>query len=147
MYRHILIPTDGSELAELAVTHGLSLAKFVGAKVTIIIVEEGLPGWLSVAGLAEASARYAEQIKKHAASVLNRVANAAQQAGVPCDTVQVQAKDVQPYEIIMATATDRGCDLIAMASHGRSGLSAIVLGSVTSKVLTYAKTPVLVVNE
>ena len=61
MYKHILIPTDGSELAERAVTHGLSLAKFVGAKVTVIIVEERLGGWL-----------YTEQIKEHAASVLDR---------------------------------------------------------------------------
>ena len=142
MYRHILIPTDGSELAERAVTHGLSLAKFVGARVTVIVVEEGLPAWLSYAGVAEASATYAEQIKEHAASVLNRVANAAQQAGVPYDTVQVE--DVQPYEVIIATARDRGCDLIVMSSRGRSGLSAMVLGSVTSKVLTHTKTPVLV---
>ena len=133
MYQHILIPTDGSELAERAVTHGLSLAKFVGAKVTVIIVEERLGGgWL-----------YTEQIKEHTASVLDRVADAAKQAGVPCDTVH--ALDVQPYEAIIATATDRGCDLIVMASHGRSGLSAVVLGSVTNKVLTYTKVPVLVV--
>lgn len=142
MYRHILIPTDGSDLAERAVTHGLSLAKFVGAKVTVIIVEERPPGWLSFAGVAEASATYTEQIKNHAASALDRVANAARQAGVPCDTVQVE--DVQPYEAIIATATDRGCDLIVIASHGRSGLSAIVLGGVTSKVLTHTKVPVLV---
>ena len=133
MYRHILIPTDGSELAEHAVTHGLSLAKFVGAKVTGIIVEERLGGWL-----------YTEQIKEHTAGVLDRVANAAKQAGVPCDTIHVL--DVQPYEAIIATATDRRCDLIVMASHGRSGLSAVVLGSVTNKVLTHAKVPVLVVQ-
>ena len=143
MYRHILIPTDGSELAERAVTHGLSLAKFVGAKVTVIIVEERLPGWLSFARVAEAVAQYAEQIKGHAASALDRAANAAKQVGVPCDTIHVL--DVQPYEAIIATATDRGCDLIVMASHGRSGLSAVVLGSVTNKVLTYTKVPVLVV--
>ena len=144
MYQHILIPTDGSELAERAVTHGLSLAKFVGAKVTVIIVVERLAGWLSFAetATAEAFAKYTEQIKKYNASVLDRVANAAKQAGVPCDTIQVQ--DVQPYEAIIATATDRGCDLIVMASHGRGGLSAVVLGSVTNKVLTYAKIPVLV---
>jgi nucleotide-binding universal stress UspA family protein len=76
--------------------------------------------------------------------VLDRVANAAEQAGVPCDTVQVQ--HVQPYEAIITTATDRGCDLIVMGSHGRSGLSAVVLGSVTNKVLTYTKVPVLVVQ-
>jgi nucleotide-binding universal stress UspA family protein len=142
MYRHILIPTDGSELAERAVRHGLSLAKFVGGKVTVIIVEEPLPGWLSLAEVAEAAATYAEQIKEHAARVLDRVASAAKQAGVPCDTIQ--AENVQPYETIIATATDRGCDLIVMASHGRSGLSAMMLGSVTNKVLTHAKTPVLV---
>ena len=73
---------------------------------------------------------------------LNRVANAAKQAGVPCDTIQVE--DEQPYQAIIATAKDRGCDLIVMASHGRSGLSAVVLGSVTNKVLTHTKTPVLV---
>jgi nucleotide-binding universal stress UspA family protein len=146
MYRHILIPSDGSELAERAVTHGLSLAKFVGAKVTAIMVEERPAGWLSFAetGAAEAFAKYTEQTKKQAASVLDRVANAAKQAGMPCDTTQVQ--DAQPYEAIIATATDRGCDLIVMASHGRSGLSAMVLGSVTNKVLTHTKVPVLVVQ-
>ena len=116
-------------MAERAVTHGLSLAKFVGAKVTVIMA-------------AEAFAKYTEQIKKHNASVLDRVANAAKQAGVPCDTMQAQ--DVQPYEAIIAAAMDRDCDLIVMASHGRSGLSAIVLGSVTNKVLTHTKMPVLV---
>ena len=58
----------------------------------------------------------------------------------------IQVEDVQPYEAIVATATDRGCDLIVMGSHGRSGLSAVVLGGVTNKVLTYTKVPVLVVQ-
>jgi nucleotide-binding universal stress UspA family protein len=146
MYRHILIPTDGSELAEHGVTNGLSLAKSVGAKVTVIVVEEPF-NWLSVSETQaqrafEELAKHTEQIKNHAASVLNRVANAAKQAGVPCDTIQVE--NAQPYQAIIATARDRGCDLIVMASHGRSGLSAVVLGSVTNKVLTHTKTPVLV---
>jgi len=146
MYRHILIPTDGSELAEHAVTNGLSLAKSLGAKVSVIIVEEPFD-WLGVSeskaqqALGEL-AKHTEQIKKHAASVLNRVANAAKQAGVPCETIQVDNE--QPYKAIIATAADKGCDLIVMASHGRSGLSAIVLGSVTNKILTHTKTPVLV---
>jgi nucleotide-binding universal stress UspA family protein len=147
MYRHILIPTDGSELAERAVTHGLSLAKFVGAKVTVIIVEERPGAWLAPfgeTGAAKAFTEFTEEIKEYYASALDRVANAAKQAGVPCDTTQ--AREVQPYEAIIATATDRGCDLIVMASHGRSGLSAVVLGSVTNKVLTYTKVPVLVVR-
>ena len=146
MYRHILIPTDGSELAEHAVTSGLSLAKSLGAKVSVIIVEEPFD-WLGVSeskaqqALGEL-AKHTEQIKKHAASVLNRVADAAKQAGVSCDTIQMENE--QPYKAIIATAADRGCDLIVMASHGRSGLSAIVLGSVTNKVLTHTKTPGLV---
>ena len=75
-------------------------------------------------------------------SVLNRAADAAKQAGVSCDTMQVPYTET--YQAIIATASDRGCDLIVMASHGRGGLSAIVLGSVTNKVLTHSKTPVLV---
>ena len=146
MYRHILIPTDGSALAEKAVTHGLSLAKSVGAKVTTIIVEAPF----SVYGVPESKVRempaafvdYAEQIKKHAAKVLNHVADAAKAAGVACDLVQME--HYHPYEAIIATAKDKGCDLIVMASHGRSGISAILLGSVTTKVLTHTDIPVLV---
>jgi nucleotide-binding universal stress UspA family protein len=148
MYRHILIPTDGSELAEHAVTNGSSLAKSVGAKVTVIIVQEPFD-WLSVPETRasqrqafENLARHNEQVEKHAASVLGRAADAAKQAGVPCDTLQVA--NAPPYQAIIATASDRGCDLFAMSSHGRGGLSAVVLGSVTNKVLTHTKTPVLV---
>ena len=123
----------------------MSLAKSLGAKVTVIIVEES--NWLAVSSLAEHGAleeldKYTEQIKNYAASALNRAADAAKQAGVPCDTIQV--KEAQPSQAIIATAADRGCDLIVMASHGRSGLSAVVLGSVTNKVLTHTKIPVLV---
>jgi len=148
MYRHILIPTDGSELAEHAVTNGLALAKSVGAKVTVIIVLDPFDR-LFVAETRAAQrqalenlARQKEEVEKYAADVLSRAADAAQQAGVPCDTVQVE--NTRPYQAIIAAAADRGCDLIVMASHGRGGLSAIVLGSVTNKVLTHTKTPVLV---
>jgi len=127
------------------VTNGLSLAKSLGAKVTVIIVEES--NWLAVSSLAEHGAleeldKYTQQIKNYAASALNCAADAAKQAGVLCDTIQV--KEAQPSQAIIATAADRGCDLIVMASHGRSGLSAVVLGSVTNKVLTHTKIPVLV---
>ena len=148
MYRHILIPTDGSELAEHAVTNGLLLAKSVGAKVTVIIVEDPFD-WLSVPEtrasqrqVLDALAKHNEQVKKHAASVLGRAADVAKQAGVPCDTMQVE--NARPYQAIIAAASDRGCDLIAMASHGRGGLSAVMLGSVTNKVLRHTKIPVLV---
>jgi nucleotide-binding universal stress UspA family protein len=135
-------------LAERAVTNGLSLAKSVGAKVTVIIVEDPFD-WLSVPepralqGQAlDKLAKHNEQVEKHAASVLSRAADAAKQAGVPCDTMQVA--NARPYQAIIATASDRGCDLIVMTSHARSGLSPVVLGSVTNKVLTHTKTPVLV---
>lgn len=146
MYRHILIPTDGSELAEHAVTNGLALAKSLGAKVSVIVVEQPFD-WLSVSEttarqITAESAKYAEQIKKHATMVLSRAANAAKQAGVSCDTIQVENE--QPYQAIIAAAKNKGCDLIVMASHGRSGLSGVLLGSVTNKVLTHTKTPVLV---
>ena len=146
MYRHILIPTDGSALAEKAVSHGLSLAKSVGAKATAVIVEApfsvyGVPE-SRIRQMPKAFAEYAEQIKRHAAQVLNHVADAARAAGVSCDTVQIE--HYHPYEAIITTAKDKGCDLIVMASHGRSGIAAVLLGSVTTKVLTHTDIPVLV---
>jgi len=142
MFQHILIPTDGSELAEHGVTNGLALAGSIGAKVTAIMVQEPF-NWHAAeyAGIGEI-ARYADEMKKYVTSELDRVANAARQAGVSCDTIQVE--HAQPYRALIAAATDRGCDLIVMASHGRGGLSAVVLGSVTNKVLTHTKIPVLV---
>jgi nucleotide-binding universal stress UspA family protein len=143
MYRHILIPTDGSELAEHGVVHGLALAKSVGAKVSVIFVVEPL-SWapLVEGGAIEQLGKYYEQIKKLAVSVLDRVANAAKEASVSCETIQVE--NGQPHRAIIAAAEDKGCDLIVMSSHGRSGLSMLLIGSVTNKVLTLAKTPVLV---
>ena len=146
MYSNILIATDGSQLAEKAVSHGLSLAKLAGAKVTALIVEPsfnvfGVPE-SQVRQMPEAFAKHAEHIKQHATKVLSHVAEAAQKAGVPCETVQLEHD--QPYEAIIKTAEDKGCDLIVMASHGRSGISAVLLGSVTNKVLTHTKIPVLV---
>lgn len=125
MYRHILIPTDGSELAGHGVAHGLALAKSVGAKVSVINVVEPL---FAVTG--------------DFASVLDRAANAAKEGGVSCETIQLEG--VLPHEAIIATAEDKDCDLIVMSSHGLSGLSLLLLGSVTNKVLAHAKIPVLV---
>jgi len=146
MYQHILLPTDGSELAHKAVTHGLSLAKSVGAKVTALIVEASfsvydLPSSKMLA-VSHVFAEYGEQAKAHASKILNRVADEAKAVGVACDTVQ--ATHDHPYEGIVETAKEKGCDLIVMASHGRTGLAAVVLGSVTTKVLTHTKVPVLV---
>jgi len=92
--------------------------------------------------MSGAFAEHAERAKAHAEKILNGVAEEARQAGVICETVQVE--EDHPYEAIIETAKQRGCDLIVMASHGRSGIAAIVLGSVTTKVLTHTKIPVLV---
>ena len=146
MYRHILIATDGSSLAEKAVSHGLSLAKSIGAKVTALIVEAPFSVYdvpeSRIRQMSEAFAQHAEQVRQHAAAVLDRVADAARATGVPCETVQVEHD--HPYQAIITTAKDKGCDVIVMASHGRSGISAVLLGSVTNKVLTHTNIPVLV---
>ncbi len=140
MYRHILIPTDGSDLAQRGVAHGLALAKSLGAKVSVIFVVE--PFSEMTGQFQEAVARYAELRKEQAASTLDGAAKSAREAGVPCETIQVE--NGQPHQAIIAAADDKGCDLIVMSSHGRGGLSMLLIGSVTNKVLTQAKTPVLV---
>jgi nucleotide-binding universal stress UspA family protein len=146
MYRHILIPTDGSELSRRAVQHGLSLAKAVGSKVTALTVEGSFNVYdVPASKVHEMSGSFADHVqrtKAHAEKILNGVAEAARTAGVACEIVQVEQD--HPYEAIIDTAQQRGCDLIVMASHGRSGIAAIVLGSVTTKVLTHTKIPVLV---
>ena len=146
MYRHILIPTDGSELAGKAVRHGLALARAVGAKVTALTVEASFDVYTVPASkvyeMSEAFAEHAGRAKEHAQKVLDGVAEQARAAEVVCETIQVE--EDHPYEGIIETAEKRGCDLIVMASHGRSGIAAIVLGSVTTKVLTHTKIPVLV---
>jgi nucleotide-binding universal stress UspA family protein len=146
MYRNILIATDGSDLAEKAVSHGLSLAKAVGAKITAVIVETPFNVFSvresQIQQMPAAFAQHAEHVKQHAGKVLSHVMDLAKSTGVPCDTVQVE--DDQPYRAIIKAAEDKGCDVIVMASHGRSGISAVLLGSVTNKVLTHTKIPVLV---
>ena len=116
------------------------MAKSLGAKVSVIFVVE--PFAEMTGRLVEAVAKYAELRKEQATSALDRAANAAKAAGVSCETIQ--AENGQPHQAIVAAAEDKGCDLIVMSSHGRSGLSMLLIGSVTNKVLTLAKTPVLV---
>jgi len=148
MYRNILIATDGSALAEKAVTHGLDLAKAVGAKVTALIVEAPFNVFSvpesKIRQMSEAFAQHATAVKQHAGKVLGDIAATAGKAGIACDTVQVEHE--QPYQAIIDTAKGKGCDAIVMASHGRSGISAMLLGSVTNKVLTHTDIPVVVVH-
>jgi nucleotide-binding universal stress UspA family protein len=146
MYQHILIPTDGSELAQRAVAQGLSLAKALGAKVTAVTVEPSFDVYAVPASrvyeMSGAFAEHAEHAKAHAGKILAAVADQARALGVSCETLQIEQDHA--YEGIIDTANQRGCDLIVMTSHGRSGIAAVVLGSVTNKVLTHTKVPVLV---
>jgi nucleotide-binding universal stress UspA family protein len=143
MYTNILIPTDGSELAEKAVKHGIALAKRIGAKVTVLTVLQPFHTFTTDTQMIEDTpAQYKTPMQEHAEESLGAVAAAAQAAGVACETVQVEHK--HPYQAIINIAGLNGCDLIVMASHGRRGISAIVLGSETVKVLTHCKIPVLV---
>ena len=143
MYAHILIPTDGSELAEKAVRDGIALAKRIGAKITALTV---LPPFhmftTDTQMLEDTPAQYKTRMQENAKKTLGAVASAAKAAGIACETVQVEHE--HPYQAIIDTAVSKGCDLIVMASHGRHGISAIVLGSETVKVLTHCKIPVLV---
>jgi nucleotide-binding universal stress UspA family protein len=138
MYQHILLPTDGSELSRRAILSGVQLAKALGAKVTGLSVIVDSP---VAAGLGKSLAKEGEAVRA-AEAWLAVVADEARRAGVPHECFHV--KDPSPYEAIVRTAATRGCDLICMASHGRRGISGLLLGSETMHVLTHCKIPVLV---
>jgi len=143
MYANILIATDGSELAAKAVHHGIALAKRIGAKATVLTVFPPFHTFTTDTQMIEDTpADYKARMQERAKKTLGAVAQAAQAAGVACETVQVEHE--HPYRAIIATAESKDCDLIVMASHGRHGISAVVLGSETVKVLTHCKVPVLV---
>jgi nucleotide-binding universal stress UspA family protein len=143
MYKNILIPTDGSELGGKAVQYGISFAKEIGAKIIVLTVTTPFHVFtLDPQVVEDTRDQYKKHIQEHAAKILSAVANAAKTAGVVCEAVQVEHE--HPYQAIIDTAGSKGCDLIVMASHGRHGILAIVLGSETVKVLTHSKIPVLV---
>jgi nucleotide-binding universal stress UspA family protein len=142
MFKKILLPTDGSELSVKAVQGALKMAGQLGASVVGLTVVEPY----SYSTLSEYRPETLEAFEaRNAQAAEQRLApliEAAKQAGVPCETVSV--KSFSPYEAIIDTAGKYGCDVIFMASHGRRGLSAILLGSETQKVLTHSTIPVLV---
>src|SRR6202795_1344453 len=122
MYRHILIPTDGSKLAEHGGAHGLALAQSLGAKVSVIFVVE--PFSEMTGRFQEAVAKYAELRKEQATSALDHAADGAMGGGVSCE--RIREENGQPHQAIIAAAENKGCDLIVMSSHGRSGLSMLL---------------------
>jgi nucleotide-binding universal stress UspA family protein len=140
MYKHILIATDGSELAGKAVAAGLALAKLLGAKVTALTAIEP---WLSIATSDTAAAfmAYQRAAEQDAARILGKVSMAAREHGVQCETVTVTEVAA---EAIIEAAKSKQCDLIVMSSHGRRGLARILLGSQATRVLTLSSVPVLI---
>ena len=143
MYQHVLIPTDGSDLSSRAEAAGLTLAKALGARVTALTVT---PPFQFIGSdpmmLVVSQPEYEKAQAARAQETLERVKATAAAIGVRVETER--AVNVQAFEAIIATAKERGCDLVFMASHGRSGVAGLILGSVTAKVLTHSKIPVLV---
>jgi nucleotide-binding universal stress UspA family protein len=143
MFKHILIPTDGSELSRSAITTGVAVAKACSARVTGITVVVPLADFgVGEFGSVADPEPYSRDSAANAKRALAVVSDAAAQTHVSAETVQL-AHD-KPWQAIIDTAASKGCDLIVMASHGRRGLDALVLGSETNKVLTHSKIPVLV---
>jgi len=145
MYKCILLPTDGTEFCERAIRHGIALAKLVQAKVVGVTMthplHSALPRSLIPKNLA--GIIHAETIKA-ADEKLAVVERLAREAGVQVETLRLS--NDHPWEAIVQAAKEKRCDLIVMASHGRRGVSAVVLGSETHKVLTHSTVPVLVVR-
>jgi nucleotide-binding universal stress UspA family protein len=147
MYKHILIPTDGSALSDKAVEAAINLAKLLGARITALHAMEPYP--LQGAYAAEASGVaelqpeiFAARSEEYAKRVLDAVSRAAAVANVQCATDYTTARS--PSQAIVEKAAKEQCDLIVMASHGRRGLEGFLLGSETQKVLTHSSIPVLV---
>ncbi|PWK60308.1 universal stress protein [Aminobacter sp. AP02] len=139
MYTHILITTDGSVLAQKGVEHGLTLAKNLGSKATVITVTDPYP-----LNSPATMASWSEAQTRHAEAALNLAKETAEKFGVNVDVIQ--DSDDSPAEAIVKTAHERGCNLIVMASHGRRGVGRLLLGSQTAEVVHYSTIPVLVVR-
>ena len=147
MFKHILVPTDGSKLSLKAVKQAAALARTCKAKVTALyVIEPYLPRMpeesLVPVSLARDQAEYKKVSEKTAAAALAKVEKGLATAKVKCTGEFVT--DTMPWRGILETARKRKCDLIVMASHGRGGLAGVILGSETHKVLAHSKTPVLV---
>jgi nucleotide-binding universal stress UspA family protein len=147
MYKHILVPTDGSPLSLKAVEAATELARGMKAKITALhviapysppVIGDAVINYESLMSPAE----YKKSSEKRAQDMLDKVKAEAAVHKVQCDTAFVS--DTQPWDAIVKAAKGKKCDLIVMASHGRRGLEALLLGSETNKVLTHSKTPVLV---
>ncbi|REG48511.1 nucleotide-binding universal stress UspA family protein [Paraburkholderia sp. BL6669N2] len=146
MFKHLLVPTDGSALSEAAIQMTVTLAMESGAKVTgLHVIPECHVLAYGTEMIADTEERVVQATRQHVDDYLAVIAKAAAQAGVECDTVATNR--AYPCEAIISVATQRNCDLIVIASHGRSGMRALLLGSETQKVLTHSQIPGLVVRQ
>lgn len=145
MFKHILVPTDGSALSGDTVRKAVDFARETGARVTFFYAKPDYPvAFYGEGALIDPTTpeKFAEMAEKQAQEILAAAQAQADRAGVGCATASATS-DV-PYQAIIEAAERNGCDLIFMASHGRRGLSGLLLGSETQKVLTHSKVPVLV---
>lgn len=145
MFKHILVPTDGSELSSATVKRALTFAKEAGASVTFFFAKPDYPiSFYGEGALIDPTTpeQFSELADRQAQEVLAGAMKLAEEAGVAADT-RADTNDL-PYQAIIDAATETGCDLIFMASHGRRGLKGLLLGSETQKVLTHSAIPVLV---
>jgi nucleotide-binding universal stress UspA family protein len=145
MYKHILVPTDGSKLSVKTVKQAVKFAKSVGAKITGFYATPEFGSTYYGDGYilrAPSANTYSEASEKQARKCLSTIEVEAEVEKVPCEVLHVVSDS--PYEAIIEAARKKKCDLIFMASHGRRGLSGLVLGSETHKVLIHSKIPVLV---
>jgi nucleotide-binding universal stress UspA family protein len=145
MYKHILIATDGSEIANKAIPHAIELAKAFGATLSAVTVTE--PYEAVVVSEARGLLHPADYNKQHdesAAKPLSAVTTAAETAGIECDVIHQYNR--LPYVGIIEAAEKVGADLIVLASHGRRGIEGLLLGSQSTKLLTHTKVPTLVVR-
>jgi nucleotide-binding universal stress UspA family protein len=145
MFKHLLVPIDGTEFSMAAVRRAVSFASDAGARITFLNIEHTFPAmYLGEGAIMDenAPAKFHEQADSQAHQILGAVEEIACAAGVQCTTLILVSESA--YEAIIEAAEMNNCDLIFMASHGRSGIGRLLLSSVTEKVLRHTKIPVLV---
>ena len=144
MYHRILFPTDGSEITEKALQSAIGLARLAGAQLAVLSVKEPFP-YSAISEMQPVPPQeYFDAQERVAAARVKAAIDSATAAGITCQGHTVEA--LHPWEAILDHAKTTGCDLIVMASHGRRGMSALLLGSETQKVLTHGTLPVLVIR-
>lgn len=146
MFKHILVPTDGSDLSQSSAKKAVAFAKAIGARVTVITVTAP---WSSIAvgevAIVLSETDYEARAESNAFAYLNAVTDAAKAAGVPRNAIHVH--HIRPDEAIIDTAKTEHCDLIMLGSHGRRGVSRMLLGSEATRILSHSPVPVLVLRE